>query len=145
VAAKLEDLVGQEQVQAMAVELLTGDSDLQGVVEQSLGRAATRRFFDQWLDEYPSVNYRLGAIEDEPLEDGRVRHRVQVFRDGDRIVEPVTVRITDEDGKAENAIWSGEGPEGWVEWISSAPVDEVRIATTRWPTTSIPYRGGRRC
>jgi hypothetical protein len=127
VAAKLEDLLGQEQVQALAVELLTGRADLRGVVEQSLGRPGAQRFFDQWLDEYPSVNYRLGAIEDERLEDGRVRHRVQVFRDGERIVEPVTVRITDEDGKSEDVTWNGEGQEGWVEWISSAPVDEVRI------------------
>jgi len=126
-AAKLEDLVGPERVRAVAVDLIAGRTDLSRAVVQSLGRAGARRFFDQWLGDYPSVNYRLGEIEDEPLADGRMRHRVQVLRDGAPIVEPVTVRITDDDGRSEDVTWDGEGREGTVEWISDAPVDEVRI------------------
>jgi len=127
IAAKLEDLLGQERVREMAVELVAGRALLAGVVEEGLGEAGARRFFSQWLDAYPSVNYRLGAIEDEVLGDGRVRHRVQIFRDGARIVEPVTVLIVDDDGESNKQTWDGKGPEGWVEWISNAPVDEVRI------------------
>ncbi|MBW2277289.1 MAG: hypothetical protein JRF63_07345 [Deltaproteobacteria bacterium] len=126
-AAKLEDLVGQDQLRVMAIDLMVGRSNLAGAVAQSLGQSGARRFFDQWLGEYPSVNYRLGAIEDERLEDGRVRHRVQILRDGARVVEPVTVLIVDDDDESGKVTWDGEGSEGWVEWISNAPVDEVRI------------------
>lgn len=127
VAAKLEDLVGRERVRAVTADLVAGRRDLWGAIEESLGRPGARRFFEQWLDEYPSVNYRLGAIEDQPLDGGRVRHRVQILQDGERVFEPVKVRITDDDGESEDVTWDGEGREGWVEWTSNAPVDEVRL------------------
>jgi len=126
VAAKLVDLLGEEETTRMLAAFLEGEAGLDESIIDRLGGFG-QRFFDQWYGPYPSVNYRIAATEDLPLGDGKHRHRARIARDGDDIEEPVTVRITDDDGASADVTWNGKGGAGWVEWTSGAPLDSVAL------------------
>jgi hypothetical protein len=73
------------------------------------------------------VNYRLGAIRSERLDDGRHRHVVEVFRDGADRIEPVEVRVHDNAGHEATAVWEARGARGEVEVVTPGPLGGVRI------------------
>jgi hypothetical protein len=125
VLGKFEDLVGRKATDRLIRDLMTSDKPFEDLVLRELGRDGGW-FFDQWLGDYPKVNYLVGEIEDAAIEGG-IRHRVEVKREGDQIREPVTVRIIDDDNLYKDVIWDGQGERGLVEWISKAPLDNVRI------------------
>ena len=126
VLAKLEDLLGKEATAKLVAGYLSGESGFDRAATELLKERA-EVFYDQWYGNYPSVNYSVVRVTDKPLTDGRISHRVTIARDGDNIIEPVTVKIVDEDDNAGEVVWNGEGSEGTVEWISRAPVDDVTI------------------
>ncbi len=126
ILGKLEDLVGVDAAEQLVVRMLAENATFDEVIDGSLGEDH-QWFFDQWYGVYPRVNYRVGEIEDIPLGDGRIRHRVEVVREGEVIREPVTVRITDEDDVYKDVTWEGKGQRGILEWISKAPVDQVQV------------------
>ncbi|MCP4677759.1 MAG: hypothetical protein GY854_20020 [Deltaproteobacteria bacterium] len=126
ILGKLEDLVGVDAAEQLVVRMLGENAAFEEVIAGSLGEDH-QWFFDQWYGVYPQVNYRLGKIEDIPLGDGKIMHRVEVVREGEVIREPVTVRITDKDKIYEDVSWEGDGQRGVLEWISKAPVDQVQV------------------
>ncbi|MCK9462961.1 MAG: hypothetical protein M0R80_25340 [Proteobacteria bacterium] len=126
ILGKLKDLLGPAATDEIVRELLGSDRPFRTVVRRPLGRGANR-FFEQWYGDYPRMNYRLGSVEDEKAEGGRVLHRVEVIRDGDSVIEPVKVELEDESGARHVATWKGRGGSGFVEWTSNAPLDNVVI------------------
>ncbi len=126
VLGKLTDLLGRDETWQLLEESLARKQRLEVSLTQALGGDSSW-FFDQWYGDYPLVNYRLGSVEDSDLGDGRIRHRVEIIREGEVTREPVTVRITDENDEHEDVTWSGDGRSGRVEWISNAPLDQVQI------------------
>jgi hypothetical protein len=124
--AKLEDRLGVEETDRLAAAILSGEGGLVPLLRERLGED-TAAFLARWSGPYPSVNYRIAGVRDENLADGRVRHVVEVARDGEPIREPVTVRIEDRDDAIADEVWSGEGDPGEVRWTSGAPVKRVRV------------------
>ena len=126
VLAKLEDLGGKEATTKLVAGYLAGESGFDLAVKELLQERADI-LYGQWYGDYPSVNYSIVRVTDKPLENGRISHQVTIARDGDDIIEPVTVKIIDENDIAKEVVWDGEGSEGTVEWISEAPVDSVTV------------------
>lgn len=124
ILAKLVDLEGEEAAGEIIAAVLRREAGFDEGVRALLGPQADT-FFDQWYGDYPSVNYAVASVSDEPLPDGTFRHVIEVFREGADIVEPVTVEIADEAGRSQRVVWDGRGSRGQVEWISDAEVDEV--------------------
>lgn len=82
----------------------------------ALRRAAPERAsrLDGWLEASGApLNYRLGETRSERLDDG-YRHTVEIFRDGAARAEPVEVRVDDDRGNHEVAIWDEAGPRGEI-------------------------------
>jgi hypothetical protein len=126
ILGKLEDLVGKESADVFAASLIENGNDFDEMVGDVLGEDPAW-FFDQWFHDYPLVNYHLGDIEETVLPDGRYRIRVEVEREGEVIVEPVTVRLVNENNVVKELVWPGHGGRGIVEWVSDAPIDKVEI------------------
>ncbi|MDJ0761726.1 MAG: hypothetical protein QNJ97_01960 [Myxococcota bacterium] len=126
ILGKIEDRLGSRQTAALMTDLLQLKRPFDVGLKLALGSNAAA-FEKQWYGTYPSVNYRIGEIQDIQKPDGKVLHRVAVIREGDAVWEPVTVRIKDQAGHVQDIMWDGNGPTGTVEWISNAPVDTVRL------------------
>ncbi len=124
IQAKLEDLLGREESERLVADYLSGRSGLDRLLRRYLGDFAAR-FRAQWWGAYPSVGYRLGEVKDTPLPSGEVRHSAEVIREGAEIVEPVSVRFEDEDGRVGEVVWNGKGRRGEVSWCSPAPLERT--------------------
>ncbi len=122
---KLEDLIGPEQTEQLVKNVVVDKMQLHDAARKNLGQDPTW-FYDQWYGSYPSVNYRIGKIEDKKLPDGRWHHRVEIIRDGRSIREPVTVHITDKKKVRTTLIWDGNKGRGTVECNTAAKIKKVR-------------------
>ncbi len=130
VLAKLIDLKGEEETRRLIGDALRENRELTRAIVDELGPDGPS-FFEQWFGDYPRVNYRLGQVEEISLENGRIRHRAEIIRQGEPITEPVTVRFTDEQSQVADVVWHADGSRGEVEWISDAPLDQVQIDPDR--------------
>ncbi|MCK9464156.1 MAG: hypothetical protein M0R80_31435 [Proteobacteria bacterium] len=126
VLAKLEDLLGADAAAALVAEYAESDIGFGALLRERLGDRAAR-FEADWLGAYPKLNYRITRVADVPLGGGRFRHEVAVARDGAEAVEPLTVRMEDDDGARSDATWDGANPDTPAVWESSAPLDAVRL------------------
>jgi hypothetical protein len=75
-------------------------------------------FFAQWSGRPPRVDYRLGEISVRKIGE-RFRHRIAVIKQqvaAERVpVEPVEVRVVDDEDHEHTLRWEGDGPRGVVE------------------------------
>lgn len=123
---RLVDLLGAEATR----ELLVGYPTHPGGIREQIAEIAREPmgwFFDQWLGLYPSVNYRIAAVDRSRDGAGRFVTRVVVERQGAEIREPVTVRVVDGRGGRHDLRWDGVGQRGAVEVATDAPVRSVEI------------------
>jgi hypothetical protein len=125
ILGKIEDLVGEKRTAALVAAYLKKEARFEELVERTLGKA--QWFFSQWYGAYPKVNYRLKEMRDVPLDNGKVRHLVEVVREGAVIREPVTVRLEDERGAVKELVWDNDRREEHLVWISDAPLKNVEI------------------
>jgi hypothetical protein len=126
ILGKLEDLLGADAAHELLLSYVRGSQGLDTVLAGRLGSQGSDAFEAAWLSDYPSVNYRIGRVEDVPR-DARFVHRVEIVREGDALREPVRVRIEDEDGETADVTWNGEGRSGVVAWESGAALAQAEI------------------
>jgi hypothetical protein len=126
ILGKLEDLIGVEKTEQLAKNVVTDKMLFADAIGDHLGGNPTW-FYNQWYGIYPSVNYRIGKIEDERLPNGKWRHRVEIIRDGMSIREPVTVTITDKHKVRTELTWDGQGERGVVECTTDAKIKKIRL------------------
>ncbi len=102
---------------------LVGAAAFDGVIDQCAGGAVPFRrcaatashqdlegFFTQWLQPYPSLNYRFEGIDLNTDAASGYRSTVHVRRDASRrVVEPVTIRLRSIGGRDVDVRWNGEG------------------------------------
>jgi hypothetical protein len=126
ILGKLEDLIGVEQTQQLVKNVVADKMLFSEAIQEYLDPDPTW-FYDQWYGSYPSVNYRIGKIEDKKLPGGKWHHRVEIIRDGRSIREPVTVHITDKNKVRTELTWDGIGERGRVECTTAAKIKKVRL------------------
>lgn len=127
---KLVDLLGADTVQDLLARYWSSETQLRELVDDGSGEPMDW-FFQQWLDTYPSVNYRLGETTSEPRSQGGFRHQIEIERQGDSIREPVEVRLHYADGRQEDVTWDGRGARGTVTAESSVRLSRVEIDPRR--------------
>jgi len=124
IAAKLLDLIGPKATTRFFADYLAGKHSFNALLDSVLGDFAPL-FRKQWFGDYPSINYFVKSTKDEPRPDGRFVHQVIIGKEGKDIIEPVTVRIIDEDGENHDLTWDGKGFNKNLTWISDAPLNTV--------------------
>jgi hypothetical protein len=119
------DALDEDGMARWARALVALQTDLASALEQAAPERAER--LGVWMAAAGlAVNYRLGAVSSERVDDGYA-HRVEVWRDGADRPEPVEVELRDRAGKRVVAVWDGPGPRGEVTAVTSAPLDEAKI------------------
>ncbi len=110
---KLDDLLDDASLARWhALTVKFPNADPQRTAEAVWGRELDW-FFDQWLGRYPEVDYAVGDLQRERLDDGRWRTTVEVWRDAEApLVEPVQIEVVERDGTRHNLIWNGEAEPG---------------------------------
>ena len=125
---KLRDLLTPAQLAAFYRQILDDPgADPVAAAEAAYGRRLGW-FFGQWLGPYPSVNYRLKAVESERRGDGW-RHRITVAREAAApVIEPVQVLAVERGGEAHYLVWNGEigAPAGAPAALASEPASGER-------------------
>lgn len=116
-------------------------------------------FFDQWLGEYPEVDYAVGKLVRKKLSQGHWRTTIEIWKSSAApVLEPVQVEAIESDGTRHNLIWNGEAVPGKaldeqpLKWVHTFEIDTshrieyVRVdprfritETSRIPT----FPGGR--
>lgn len=124
---KLADRAGFSLTQDVLRETLNG-TDLRKAVERLLrGRdgPGPETFLDSWLSPYPDVRYRLGEWSSQRV-GGEHQARVEVFREGAVVSEPVSARLETSGGERREV------------QIPAGP-DELRVltATLTGPLSSV--------
>lgn len=120
------DALSKEAFASFAQRLLAFDESARDALHDVAPDLADR--LPQWLVAPTlDVNYRLADVSSERLPGGGFRHRVVIVRDGAERIEPVEVRVEDEDGNVETATWDGEGSHGVVEIETPAPLGDVVV------------------
>ncbi len=146
---KLLDRAGPRATPAAMNRLALGAS-LEETLDATLGSGQTGPFLETWLGPYPKLQYRLETWRSEPIEGSLCAPAAQchlvsvdVSRSGAAVVEPVQLRLTDDDG-AERFVWTETSSRAvrTVTATLAASLDLVeldpwdRIAET--PTVDIP-------
>lgn len=105
---KLTDTLGPKRLGTFYDALLQDLSeDPQSLAEGIYGHELDW-FFEQWLGEYPEVDYWVGDV-DSVRTDGGWQHTITIHkRSLQPIVEPVQVLVTDKDGGSEYLVWNGQ-------------------------------------
>lgn len=108
---KLTDTLGPEPLGRFYDELLRDlSADPQALAEGVYGHALGW-FFDQWLGEYPDVDYWVGEVESVRVAAGW-QHTITIHkRSLQPVVEPVQVLVTDKDGGSEYLVWNGQASQ----------------------------------
>jgi len=124
---KLKDIVGEETLKSVVSGLIKGEGDIYELAGDAAGMDMGW-FFKQWSVCYPSLNYRVKKLGTEKLPDGKRKHAVKIFREGDSWVrEPVVVRFKFLGGGHEDVVWFEAGGEGTLEVISEKRLANVVI------------------
>jgi hypothetical protein len=88
-------------------------------------------FFDQWLRTTKTLDFFVGDVQAERLEDGRDRYTVTVGRVGEAIM-PVDVRFVKADGSEQMLRWDGQSAEDTFTLESVRPLVRVELDPQRW-------------
>ena len=118
---KLTDTLGPARLGAF-YDALLADVSTDPVVqaEQAYGYTLAW-FFDQWLGEYPEVDYWVGDVESQRHEGGW-QHTITIHkRSRQAVVEPVQVLVTDKDDNEVYEVWNGQVGEGPT--LADEPLD----------------------
>jgi len=126
---KLLDTLGPRNVGAF-YDALLGDlsADPVALAERIYGHTLGW-FFDQWLGEYPEVDYWVGDVRSR--RDGAGwEHTITVHKRSRRpVVEPVQVLVTDKDGNAEYVVWNGQ--DGAATSLDDEPLQGAHAFVVR--------------
>ncbi len=108
---KLTDTLGPQRVGSFYDALLRDlSSDPQALAEGVYGHALDW-FFDQWLGEYPDVDYWVGDVDSVRVPSGW-QHTITIHkRSAQPVVEPVQVLVTDKDGGVKYLVWNGQASQ----------------------------------
>lgn len=128
---KLRDLLGKKNFARAMRALVLRKATLQSAVEAAHGKPMGW-FMRQWRRPPARVNYRLGKHQAERTKGGRYRHTVEVERDvwpdDEPPVEPVSVRVRDDDDKRHDLVWDGRGKKGQLSFFSTSDsLDVIHI------------------
>lgn len=108
---KLTDTLGPEQLGTFYDELLRDLSADPQALAQGVYGHALGWFFDQWLGEYPEVDYWVGDVDSVRVATGW-QHTITIHkRSVQPVVEPVQILVTDKDGGAEYLVWNGQASQ----------------------------------
>ncbi len=98
VAEKLRDSLGPRADALLRRHAGLGGGDPPGPLRAEAGPAFARKL-DTWLAGLAPRNYRLGAVRETPLGEGRVRVEAEVRREGgEGVVEDVEIGVTLSEG-----------------------------------------------
>jgi hypothetical protein len=124
---KLTDMLGPAGMVAVAHKVLAEGVPLRAAAERVFG-SGLDWFWAQWLGPPPRVNYRLAGIRVEERRPGAaVRVAIDVERQGDDVVEPVEVRVTDRAGGIHNLVWRERGARHRFEVDLPAALRSVEV------------------
>jgi hypothetical protein len=128
---KLRDLLPAVVLADTMRDVALGRARLRDAAETHAGRPLGA-FFAQWSGRAPRVDYQLAGIETRPVEGGRWRHTITVAKKQVAPeappVEPVQIKVVDDDGTKQLLRWDGEGERGKVSFDSAAEdLDLVQI------------------
>ncbi len=108
---KLTDTLGPQRVGAFYDALLSDLSADPQVLAEGVYGHQLDWFFDQWLGEYPDVDYWVGDVTSARVEGGW-QHTITIHKlSVQPVVEPVQVLVTDKDGGAEYLVWNGQASQ----------------------------------
>ena len=126
---KLTDTLGVEKVGAFYDALLADlAADPVQLAERMYGYTLDW-FFDQWLGEYPDVDYWVGDVRSERIEGGW-EHTITIHkRSREPVVEPVQVLVKDEDGGSQYVIWNGQ--DGDATRLEDEPLEGAHTFVVR--------------
>lgn len=130
------DLLGADGFGDFAESLLHAETS----VRESLLEAnpVTVDRLPMWLaSPVTQVNYRLVSAQSTPDPAGGFVHNVVVARDGAVRVEPVEVRVQDENGNLVVGTWDGAGAQGTIVLHSDSPLRDALID----PRSRLPESG----
>ena len=137
-AEKIRDLLGSEALERILREWFLGEGTLRHLVEAEAG-TDMNWFFDQWMQPYPRVNYKLLETRQTPQEGGGYLTEVRIRREGPKMREPVEVEVKRFLGRAWRGRWEGEGEEGTAKIRTEGRIWSTRIDPRKrlWETTRI--------
>ncbi len=121
------DVLSEDELRAWSREIIRGTKTVREALVEASPAMAPR--LDAWLRApTTAVNYRLVSVTSSRQDDGTYQHRVVIERQGDPRIEPVEVRLQDDDGNVLRGRWDGEGERGEVVLESTA---EANMSTAR--------------
>lgn len=124
---KLGDLMPERQLGQFYSRMID-DPDLDPVatIERVWGHELGW-FFDQWLGDYPQVDWAVENVVSEPRPEGGFRTTITVIRDADRpMIEPIQVYVVERGGAEHFLVWNGEAAPG------EPLLDQPRVARHRF-------------
>lgn len=128
---KLTDTLGGEGLGDFYDALLeTPTANPVGLAERAYGHTLDW-FFDQWLGEYPQVDYWVGDVRSRRVPDGWEHTIVVHKRSRTPVVEPVQVLVTDKDGAARFVVWNGQA--GSAMTLAREPLQGTHTFVVRTP------------
>lgn len=109
ILAQLREVVGQQTFDAIVDTCAGATLPFRACAAAVAGRDLDW-FFAQWLQPYPSVNYRFDTVTFNEPAAGEFRSTVTVRRESSRpFIQPVTVRLRSLGGRHLDIRWNGEG------------------------------------
>ncbi|MBI4518626.1 MAG: hypothetical protein HY699_22745 [Deltaproteobacteria bacterium] len=126
---KLREVVGPEQFAALVDRCAGAAERFRGCVSAA---GDLDWVFDQWLQPYPALNYRLGTLRLNQRQSDTYRHQLSLLRDSSRpVTEPVTVRLRSSGGRELDLRWDGRGDVGHLSAETTAPVRQAVLDPER--------------
>ncbi|MFV8756086.1 hypothetical protein ACNOYE_36505 [Nannocystaceae bacterium ST9] len=124
---KLSDLMPELELGRFYTRMIADpDRDPVTTLEQVWGHEL-HWFFEQWLGDYPEVDWAVERVVSEPRSDGGYRTTITVVRDADRpMIEPVQVYVVERGGAEHFLVWNGEAAPG------EPLLDQPRVARHRF-------------
>ena len=125
---KLLDLLGPAGMARLPRAVLGAGKPLREAAAEIFG-ADLRWFWAQWLGPRPRVNYRLTDVRVGPRADAApgVHVSIDVAREGDDVLEPVEVLVSDRDGGSRTLTWRTRGARATLEADLPAGLKAVEI------------------
>lgn len=128
---KLTDTLGAERVGAFYDALLADLSSDPVALAEGIYGYTLDWFFDQWLGDYPEVDYWVGDVRSERI-DGGWEHTITVNkRSRSPVVEPVQVLVTDKEGGSQYVVWNGQ--DGNATTLDGEPLEGSHTFVVRTP------------
>lgn len=131
VFAKLRTLLGKERFRALVAQYRSHPETFRQQASGVFG-SDLARFFADWAQPYPPLDYLVEASELNQPVPGGFHHQASIRRRSPRPVrEAVPVAFRSRNGSSAMATWDGRGESGSVEAVTSSRVRRVTIDPQR--------------